>query len=533
MRAVTATSLVIAVLFATTALASASTAPNRATDRPPNSSLVVRTYDGAVQGRTTSTANEYLGIPYAAPPVGALRWHAPEPVAHWRGVQDATAYGSHCAQPSSAFGEAGTSEACLNLNVFTPTSRTAAAHRPLPVMVWINGGANIVGESDDYDPTPLVHRGVIVVTINYRLGALGYLADRALAGTDGAAGNYGLMDQQAALRWVQHNIGRFGGDPRKVTLFGESAGGLSVLAQLASPAAKGLFSKAVIESGGYGLDTTPLAAAETAGQAFATTAGCTGAARAETASCLRNLPVSTILDDQNPSGYQPDIDGQVLPRSIRTALASGQFNRVPVINGSNRDERRLFVAEAELEGHPVVTVADYQGMIEAELKVTPQTAAIIATQYPPSDYPNPAEALSAAWTDDSFACPALTIDQSMAAYVPTYAYEFNDENAPERYLPPVSFPYGAAHESEVQYLFTLANTANPGIFTPRQQDLAATMQQDWTGFAHQGHPHASDQTPWPRFTSAHPSLLSLNAPGPDLETNVAGEHHCVFWSSAN
>ena len=214
-------------------------------------------------------------------------------------------------------------------------------------MVWIHGGALVTGESNDYDPAGLVRRGVIVVTINYRLGALGFLAHPALAARPGGpSGNYGLMDQQAALRWVQRNIGAFGGDPRNVTIFGESAGGLSVLSQLASPGARGLFSRAIVESGAYNLTQAPLATAEAAGEAFAAKAGCAS----QTAACLRSLPVSTILDNEDFSGYTPDIDGRVLTQSLKTAFASGQFNRVPVINGTNHDEWRLFVGEYQLEG---------------------------------------------------------------------------------------------------------------------------------------------------------------------------------------
>ena len=489
---------------------------------------VVRTTGGALRGARAGAVDEFLGIPYAAAPTGALRWHAPQPAAPWTGIKDATAYGDHCAQPASPFGVASTSEDCLNLNVFTPAS--GAGHL-LPVMVWIHGGANVVGESGDYDPTPLVRDGVIVVTINYRLGALGFLADPALSGPSGASGDYGLMDQQAALRWVQNNIGRFGGDRRDVTLFGESSGGLSVLSQLASPQGKGLFSKAIIESGGYDLNTATLATAQSAGEQFAAKTGCADEpTTAQTASCLRNLPVSTILDDENPAGYQPDIDGHTLTQTLTSAFADGQFNRVPVINGSNHDERRLFVAEAALEGYPV-TVADYQGMISAELGVSPQSAAVIAAQYPTSTYPNPSEALSAAWTDESFACPALSIDQSISRYAPTYAYEFNDENAPELYLPPTTFPYGAAHESELQYLFTLSNTAYPAALTTAQQQLAATMEQDWTTFARQGNPNShSAESRWPRFNDSSQQIQSLTEPRLQTETTFAAHHDCAFWT---
>ena len=279
-----------------------------------NAGLVVATADGAVRGKAVAATDEFLGIPYAAPPVGALRWQPPRPPAPWHGVRPAVSYAPHCSQSSSPFDVASTSEDCLYLNVFTPADNNA---RTLPVMVWVHGGSLRTGESDDYNPAGLVQHGVIVVTINYRLGALGFLADAALAGRPGGpSGDYGLMDQQAALRWVQRNIRGFGGDPGNVTLFGESAGGLSTLSQLVSPGARGLIQRAIVESGTYELTEQSLASAESAGDAFAAKVGCASDAvpARDTAACLRRLPVSTILADQNPVGYNPDLDGS-RPRS--------------------------------------------------------------------------------------------------------------------------------------------------------------------------------------------------------------------------
>ena len=221
---------------------------------------VVGTSDGAVRGLANGGVDEFLGIPYAAPPVGALRWRSPQPAARWFGVRNATQFGPHCPQLASPFGQASTSENCLFLNVFTSSRQSARRHNP--VMVWIHGGALVTGESDDYLPTKLVQDGVTVVTINYRLGALGFLAHPALADAKGQSGDYGLMDQQAALRWVKRNIASFGGDPRNVTIFGESAGGLSTLSQVASPQARGLFEKAIVESGSYNLTQASLSSAE-------------------------------------------------------------------------------------------------------------------------------------------------------------------------------------------------------------------------------------------------------------------------------
>jgi para-nitrobenzyl esterase len=485
---------------------------------------VVGTANGPVRGLANGAVDEFLGIPYAAPPVGALRWRPPQPAASWSGVRDATQFGSGCPQPASPFGQASMSENCLFLNVFTPSHRQAGSHNP--VMVWIHGGALVTGESNDYDPTKLVEDGVTVVTINYRLGALGFLAHPALADADGQSGDYGLMDQQAALRWVQRNIASFGGDPRNVTIFGESAGGLSTLSQVASPQARGLFAKAIVESGSYNLTQASLSSAEAAGEAFATAAGCSS----QTAACLRSLPVSTILTNENTAGYTPNINSEVLPETLETAFATGNFNRVPIINGTNHDEWRLFVALSELEGNPV-TASNYQSMISSTLGVPSAVAAIIAAKYPLSSYPSPSIALGAVGTDAIFACPALAIDQSVSRFVPTFAYEFNDENAPEDFLPPVSFPYGAAHASEIQYLMGLPNAAFPGTLSAQQQQLARTMKAYWTNFAKRGFPSSPGTPFWPLFSSLTQNIQSLVPPTPQTETDFASSHNCAFWAA--
>jgi para-nitrobenzyl esterase len=500
---------------------------------------VVSTAGGAVRGVSTAAGtDEFLGIPYAAPPVGSLRWRAPQPAARWHGVREATAFAPHCPQVAGAFGKGSTNENCLFLNVFTPANMSKR-HGNLPVMVWIHGGALVTGESDDYDPANLVRDGAVVVTINYRLGALGFLAHPALVGKPGgASGNYGLMDQQAALRWVQSNIGQFGGDRRDVTIFGESAGGLSVLSQLVSKGARGLFDRAIVESGDFALTQTPLSTAEAAGKVFAATAGCSD----QTAACLRRLPVSTILADQGTSGYTPAVvDGQVLKQSIGSALSSGNFNHVPVINGSNRDEQRLFVAiglsinaghTTALANSPV-TAANYQATIASTLGVSASQAAAIAARYPLSAYASAPIAFSALDTDQNFACPALQVDKWTSRFVPTFAYEFNDENAPERFLDPASFDFGAAHESELQYLFGLPNPPTPfaGTLTAAQQRLASAMRHDWTSFAASGGPSSPGQVAWPVFTSQGQRMLSLVPPQPKVETDFSAAHQCGFWSS--
>jgi para-nitrobenzyl esterase len=492
---------------------------------------------GPVVGATTPTMHRFLGIPYAEPPIGPLRWQPPQPHAPWTMPRDASAYGSRCAQAPSPFGETSSSEDCLFLNVYVPHRKTVAAHdlkRKRPVMVWIHGGAFQVGSAENYDPTRLVTIGdVVVVTINYRLGALGFLAHPALSAEspDGVSGNYGILDQQLALRWVRDNIAAFGGNPKRVTIFGESAGGISVHAQLASPGAAGTFHRAIVESGAIFLQPA-LADAETAGEDIADALGCSD----QTAACLRALSVDDVLAGQ-PSGLQstsPVIDGVVLPTSIRTAFQTGAFNHVPVIEGSNHDEMRLFVALAfDLAGGPV-TSDGYVDAIAALLGVPQSSATILANAYPLADYASPDLALSTLATDAAFACNAVSADRWLSIYVPTYAYEFADVNAPELFLPPVSFPYGAAHASEIQYLFGLP-AAFPATLDADQQQLADAMVKYWTRFARTGKPQAPRTTRWPRFDTndlGGGNVLSLVPPAP--VTEPAGpfnlDHKCGFWN---
>jgi para-nitrobenzyl esterase len=518
----------LAALTLAAAGATAATAGTRAAASGSRSggAPIVTTDDGAVRGTTAGTVAEFLGIPYAAPPTGHLRWRPPAPPAGWRGVRDATQFGPSCPQTASPFRPPGTiSEDCLYLNVYTPTARLGANR---PVLVWIHGGGLVQDGARNYDGTKLAADGAVVVTINYRLGALGFLAHPALAfRPGGAAGNYGLMDQQAALRWVQRNIARFGGDPRNVTIAGESAGGLSVLAQMVSPGARGLFQRAVVQSGTFALNQRPLATAEAAGQTFATAVGCPD----QTAACLRRVPVSDLVGKFGVE-IPGVVDGSVLTQPIGTALARGQFARVPVINGITHDEELLFVAglgitvsqgtNIPLAGDPK-NPATYQANIAQALGVPAARAAAIANEYPPGA--DPALAFSLLVSDASFACPALQVDRWTAARgVPAYAYQFNDDNAPVSFL---GFSLGlATHGAELPYLFDLPNT--PVVLDPDQQALAASMRTDWARFAGTGNP-SSRALPWPSFNGTR--VLSLVPLQSQVTTDFATRHHCAFWAA--
>lgn len=497
-----------------------------------DSAPVVKVDGGPVRGTVTSAGRSFLGLPYAAPPVGELRFKPPQPAPRWRGLRDATQFGGTCPQPASPFGIAGQNEDCLYLNVYTPVSRCHMTR--LPVMVWLHPGAFQYGEGSDYDATALTQRDVIVVTLNYRLGAFGFLAHPALTAEQGSSGNYGLMDQQAALRWVQKNIAHFGGDPDNVTIFGESAGGLSVHAHLVSPQSAGLFHRAIAQSAAYALTQPTLAQAETEGSAYATAVGCP----AQDLACLRSAPVSTLLANQGTSAtaYMPRVDGVTLPRSVGAAFASGQFNRVPVIEGSTHDEFRFFVASLfELRGIQV-TAQNYIPLISAVLSVPLATAQQLGTfVYPLSAYPSPSVALGALGTDAVFACNARLAAKLLAQYVPVWTYEFNDANAPQRTLPPVSFPYGAYHTSELQYLFqTRASFPGPAL-DAQQQQLAETMKDYWAKFARSANPNVAMAPAWAAYNpaTAADGYQSLLAPSPVASSGAsfAADHKCAVWGS--
>ncbi len=497
-------------------------------------SLTIDTTGGVVQGISTSSANEYLGIPYAAPPMGTLRWKAPQPTS-WSGVLQANTLPPICPQLGGAFGATSLTENCLYLNVYTPL----AGVKNLPIMVWIHGGAFKNGSGDGYNGSALVQDGVIVVTINYRLGYLGFLANPVLdaESSGGGSGDYGLMDQQAALRWVKANAKVFGGDPDRVTVFGQSAGGQSVLEQLASPGAAGLIQRAIVESGSY-LTTLPtLASADAKGVAFAKAVGCAGATDA---SCLRALPVSAILGQEDPGSsvsdpltdqFQPNVGTAILPIQPIVGIATGAFNRIPVLQGTNHDEGRLFTAlDFDFKGAPL-PASGYDGAIASV--VDPELVPFVAALYPTVAYATPDLAFATLFTDATFSCSALGYDQLLSVNVPTYAYEFADENANRLSEPSDPFlPPGASHGTELPFLF--ANLIGTGIpagatLTTAEEQLSVQMLAAWTNFAKLGNPNGAGVTQWPRFKAETNVIHELVPPTPYSNTGFIADHKCEVW----
>lgn len=485
---------------------------------PATTSDVVRTDRGSVRGLVGADTRTFRGIPYAAPPTGQSRWRSPQPASAWPGVRDATQYAATCPQAEHPVGVASTNEDCLFLDVTTPK----APARNRPVLVWIHGGSFKNGATSVYGPTRLAAQGdLVVVQIQYRLGALGFLAS-PLLGKE--SGNFGLEDQQAALRWVQRNAAAFGGDPRNVTIMGESAGGYSVCDQLASPTAAGLFQRAIIQSGPCAQEYSetnyaaprPRVVAEKYGRGLASSLGCT------TARCLRDVPVESLLAANATAEFGPVLGGSLLPLHPAKALATGRTNRVPVLHGLNHDEEHGRIAAQEMMAGTPVSEAAY----EAEVgKLFGADAAKVLAAY--ADVHPAGLALATVLTDSQWSSPAAKANRLLAARMPTYTFEFAG-NAPwYAGLPEPTWPRGSHHVSDVAYLFDLA-LFNP--LDPTQAKLSEEVIARWSAFARAGKPNTPTLPSWPRATPADRTVQSLNPAG-TTRTDFVTDHRIGFWQS--
>jgi para-nitrobenzyl esterase len=452
----------------------------------------VEVADGVLAGVRDNGVVSFKGIPFAAPPVGDLRWRAPQPARPWTGVRSAEQYGAICEQKYKAqdngVGPLPKSEDCLTLNVFAPAQAKSA-----PVMVWIHGGGFVNGSGTAalYDGAAVARQGVVVVTLNYRLGRFGFFAHPALtAEADGApVGNYGLMDMIAALKWVQANIGRFGGDPRQVTLFGESAGGVAVNDLMVSPAARGLFVRAIVQSGLGRERTLTLPLAEKAGEDFANAVGLPSRA---SAADLRKLTADDILEAGDPdilAGGGSIADGTVLPMSPIEAFANNLQAKVPYIVGFTSLE---FPLSPNVLG-------------DALAKVLPpgQRERIAAS------YPNPADFEAHVFSDLLFNEPALALARLHATTgQPTWVYQFSVLSPAAR-----GFLKGAPHASERQYVFqTLGSSPWPTDANDAHQ--ARLISANWTAFARSGDPNEAGRPAWPKFDDQRQDLLDFTNDGP-------------------
>ncbi|HEY8478488.1 MAG TPA: carboxylesterase family protein [Spirillospora sp.] len=495
---------------------------------------VVRLDSGLIRGRSDGAVAEYSGIPFAQPPVGDLRWKPPVRVKPWKGVADATEPGRPCAQLKD--GEQIGGEDCLYLNVTAPAR---PSRKRLPVMVWLHGGGYTTGSGADYDARRMAEQGdVIVVTPNYRLGVFGYLSLPGLKGS----GTFGLADQLEALRWVRRNAAAFGGDPGNVTLFGQSAGGMSACALLTSPAARGLIDKAVVQSGSCMLDWVsgtylplpgmpsfrPYSSLEASRSTGLTAAGRLGCAEGEELECLRAKPVAELMKVHESFGSNLAYGTPLLPRDPRRALREGRFLRVPVMSGGTAHESHGFIAGAAQAGYPV-TAENYPQLMKGAFG---EHAEAVMRRYPLEKFSSPGLAWATVSNDRAWACPTLEGQEAMAGRTPVYAYEFADTKAPNIGDVPADFPPGAQHGSELPYLFDLGGRRWDGL-TPDQWRLAEQMIGYWTSFAHTARPRAAGAPAWPAFTREGRTILSLKPAGQGGigRADFSKEHHCDFWKT--
>ena len=413
----------------------------------------VQTAEGTLAGAWQPGYRLFEGIPYAEPPVGELRWQPPQSPHHWTGVRRALQPGDECVQQAIFWRPGSTAswhEDCLYLNVYAPAAEAGAKR---PVLVWFHGGGWVNGAGTDVQPAWLTAEGNVVVTVNYRLGALGYLALPALDAESAdkqSSGQYGDLDKIEALRWVQRNFAAFGGDPERVTIAGQSAGAGSVCWLMASPAAKGLFQRAVIQSIGDCVNIEHKEATQR-GERFAQAIGCSDAA--EMAACMRGKTPAEIIEAQVTTAlsWRPVQGGAAQPVLAPAAFAAGDFNRVPVIIGNTRHETRAFVYEGNDLMKQPVTSTSFEAAVR---KSQGANADRVLAEYPLSAAQAPGAALAAVQTDSGFACNSVPVVAALAKWTPTYAYEFRDETSPPRpYMNvPSSFPVAAGHTSDVPYV---------------------------------------------------------------------------------
>lgn len=534
-------------LAASTAARAASQSATPAPDATPTVQYATPASDAkpiAQSGQTTwrgtilNGMRAFLGIRYAEPPVGDLRFAAPQTIQPTSGPINATAFGPAAPQPSTPMGGASaTGEDCLVLNVFTPAD--AAADDRLPVVVWLHGGAGLFGTGNSYLPTALVndHR-LVVVTVNYRLGALSAFS---IPGLDNG-GSFGQLDQLVALQWVHTHIAGFGGDPANVTLAGESFGALLVAAHLCSPLSAGLFHRAILQSGyalaswpagTNSLDSPPVPATypvrarfDVAGERALAELKITGSPE-EQLQAIRALPIADVLALPIPDLWALIPSGTpFLPASPREIITAGRVHAVPVLTGCNRNEANLATLGLQRFTGQTINATTLDRLI---MTAFPDHAAEVHAQYDPTNFPSPAHVWATIITDAGWALANQRQTEGLAQGGPTFMYQFADRTAPIQ-TGPISLDLGACHAAELQYLFDVDFLTTS--FTPKQQALADTMVASWASFASTGDPAVTGASPWPTYDAEQQFVQNLDiAPTGIGSIDFAADHHLAFWES--
>lgn len=493
----------------------------------PSADTVI-TEQGAVRGDLTDGVAAFLGIPYAAPPVGDLRWRAPVEPDCYEGVLEATAFAPACPQLDKDSGEYEGDEDCLALNVWTPAPLPAAA-ADRPVLFFVHGGGNVAGSTSEqlaggtytYGGEALAARGdAVVITAAYRLGPLGWLVHGALdaESPDGASGNYGLRDLVRALEWVRDNVAAFGGDPARVLLFGESAGALNTCALVSSPAAAGLFFAALMESGGCVADTR----AEAEADAAALLEGTACAGQADEIACLREMSPAGLLDAYppevdvgglGPTPYGLSIDGVVLPEEPIDAIEAGAHNRVPFAVGANADETSTSTP-------PALTESQYEAIVAATFGAL---AADVLGEYPVAEYGSAWSAMYHLTTDVKFVCPTRGIARAAAASQeePVFRYFFL-EGLDNAYA-----EFGAFHGVELPFVFGRVDVAGYDA-PPGEVALSGAMMGFWRSLAATGDPGSGADPVWEPCGPSGEAAIFLEGGDVRMEDGVRTEK-CDFW----
>ncbi len=495
----------------------------------------VEVSSGLVRGQAdaeTATCG-YKGIPFAAPPVGELRFRAPRPPSRWEGVFEADAFGDRCMQKGTMAlvdkgQDLGMSEDCLYLNVWRP-----AKSGVFPVMVWIHGGGYTggTGSTEMYWGDRLSETGdVVVVSINYRLNVFGFMALPALRAEDenDSVGSYGSLDQVAALGWVQENIAGFGGDPDNVTIFGESAGGWSVCTMMATPLNKGVFHRAILESGGCESSSS----VETGYEQGRKVMGNLGCA-ADDLECLRAVDAETLLDQTGSQldgfVWVPRHDGYLLADSPLKTIQAGRHNKTPFMAGSNRDE--VDVLLKLVPQFKYMTKRSYQKKMKKYLGVTESEAERLAELYPPDEYGKPVDAFGQMMTDAGLGCPTYNGMAEVSTHdPPVYYYRFDyDEMKMGKTI-------GAVHAMEMPFVFNSMDRKPISLLygpkrIERASELTRVMQGYWVNFARHGDPNGKGLPAWPEFALDAPHVQALDQP---VRTEAAEmEDRCEFWLDYN